>query len=440
MKTGLSIFHAVLAILAVGMAAPSAAASDKVELIGFAALPADTFADGPPAGGNDGTGNPIAANGRTGPFAGQPVQGFSGVQFAPRKDGSYWFLTDNGFGAQNNSADYLLRIYQAKPTFASKRKGDGMVKIERFIQFSDPDFKVSFPIVNEGTADRLLTGADFDVESFVIDDDGDIWVGDEFGPFVLHFDRHGKLLEPPFPTPDLENGKLSETKFVRSPQNPFLGDPSEANLGGSGGYEGMAFSPDRKTLYPLLEKTVAGDPAGALRIYEFRIRDFGPKSHKKGGFRRFVGFYPMAAASHAIGDFTPINDREFLIIERDNGQGAAAQFKKIFKIDIGKIDAAGLVAKEEVVDLLNVSDPNDLNGDGSEIFAFPFVTIEDVLVLDKHTILVANDNNYPFSLGRGPGIDNNEIILLRLPKKLDLDRRLGAPEEHHVHRDDRGRR
>ena len=54
----------------------------KVKLVGFASLPADTFAEGPPAGGNDGTGNPISANGRVGPFASQPVQGFSGVQFS----------------------------------------------------------------------------------------------------------------------------------------------------------------------------------------------------------------------------------------------------------------------------------------------------------------------------------------------------------------------
>jgi len=47
------------------------------------------------------------------------------------------------------------------------------------------------------------------------------------------------------------------------------------------------------------------------------------------------------------------------------------------------------------VDLLNINDPNDLNADSSTKFRFPFVTIEDVLVVDENTILVANDNNYP---------------------------------------------
>ena len=32
-----------------------------------------------------------------------------------------------------------------------------------------------------------------------------------------------------------------------------------------------------------------------------------------------VGFYPMADPANAIGDFTVVNEDEFLVIERDNG-------------------------------------------------------------------------------------------------------------------------
>ncbi|MGI8504446.1 MAG: calcium-binding protein, partial [Hassallia sp.] len=98
---------------------------------------------------------------------------------------------------------------------------------------------------------------------------------------------------------------------------------------------------------------------------------------------------------------------------------------KIFKVDLSQKDANGFVQKEEVADLLNIQDPNDLNQDGSTSFRFPFQTIEDVLVVDANTILVANDNNYPFSVGRPPGIDNNEIIQLQLDKPLNLDPRVG---------------
>ena len=196
---------------------------------------------------------------------------------------------------------------------------------------------------------------------------------------------------------------------------------SEANLRQSRGYEGLAFSPDRQTLYPLLEGTVFGDPAGSLRVYEFDVAS--------SAFEGILGLYQLEETNHAIGDFTPINDDEYLVIERDGRQGAAAEFKKIFKVDLSEVDADGFVEKIEVADLLNIQDPNDLDGDGQTTFTFPFVTIEDVLVLDENTILVANDNNYPFSIGRdltGQEIDNNEVIVLELEESLALDPRLGV--------------
>jgi hypothetical protein len=42
-----------------------------------------------------------------------------------------------------------------------------------------------------------------------------------------------------------------------------------------------------------------------------------------------------------------------------------------------------------------------------------------VFVLDRRTLVVANDNNYPFSAGRRPGQpDDNELIQVRLPRRL----------------------
>ena len=175
-------------------------APDITELAGYASLPADTFAEGPP------TGEGIDANGRTGPFSGPPVQGFSAVQFAPGGDGSaYWFLSDNGFGSKANSADYLLRIYQVDPSFTGAEGGDGSVEVQGFVQLSDPDNLIPFDIHNQGSTERNLTGSDFDVESFVIDSKGDIWIGEEFGPYVLHFDSTGKLVDAPIPTPNITN-------------------------------------------------------------------------------------------------------------------------------------------------------------------------------------------------------------------------------------------
>lgn len=377
-------------------------------LTGFATLPADTFAAGPNAGKD------ISANDRQGPFSGQPVQGFSAVQFADNQ--TFWFMSDNGFGAKHNSADFLLRIYRIQPNFRTAKGGDGRVNILNFIQLADPDRKIPFPITNGNSPARSLTGADFDIESLAIGQDGTLWIGDEFGPYLLHFDASGKLLEAPISTPNIRPFNR-QAPFVRSPQNPDVLRTAKSNvainLGSSRGFEGMAMSPDRMTIYPLLEGTVKGDLPNALRIYQADTRTRQ--------FKGLLGFYQLEDPSHAIGDFAMINQNEYLVIERDNHQADAAKFKKIFKVNLAKRDTKGFVAKEEIADLLNIQDPNDLNQDGNTTFRFPFQTIENVLVINANTILVANDNNYPFSLGRPPAIDNSEIILLQLATPLNWD-------------------
>ena len=186
--------------------------STKAILIGHAVLDAKTFSEGPSSGNYIGEG-PI--NGIDVPFfEKQPVQGFSAV--IKGSFNNYYGMSDNGFGSIENSADYNLRIYKVKPVFNNFFGKQGEVKVNGFIELHDPDKKIPFPITNEFTEERVLTGADFDIESVQRTRDG-FWIGDEFGPFILHVDKNGKVLEAPIPLPDFEN----EGKELRSPQNPL---------------------------------------------------------------------------------------------------------------------------------------------------------------------------------------------------------------------------
>jgi hypothetical protein len=90
------------------------------------------------------------------------------------------------------------------------------VAVLGFLQLRDPDGKVPFALFRP---DRLLTGADFDLESVRRAKDGSFWFGEEFGPFLLHTDATGEVLEAPVPLPG-----------VQSPQNPFLPDPDAWTL------------------------------------------------------------------------------------------------------------------------------------------------------------------------------------------------------------------
>ncbi|GAA1635344.1 esterase-like activity of phytase family protein [Georgenia ruanii] len=388
------------------------AGPDGVRLTGRAVLPADTFVPGSEPSGFF-TGNPAA------PFPGQPVQGFSAVHALG--DGTYLVMSDNGFGNKANSADFLLAVHHIRPDLET---GEVEVLPGGFT-LSDPDRLVPWEIWRDGgctaagelpagytcPADRRLTGWDFDIESMQIAKDGTFWFGEEFGPYLLHTDARGRLLDAPLPTPG-----------VQSPSSPQLGD-AVANLPSSKGFEGMAIAPNGQRLYPMLEGATAEDKAAGLgsdlRIYDVRL-------HPTRG-AQFTGEYlryRMESPDHALGDFIAVNAHEFLVIERDSLDGAEAAFKRIYLVDMRDTDRDGYVEKELLVDLMAVPDPADVGGMG-ETFTFPYFTIEDVEILDERTIAVLNDNNYPATGGRGDDVvDVNEFLTIELGEPLRVDHRL----------------
>jgi glycerophosphoryl diester phosphodiesterase len=196
-----------------------------VDLMARAALPASTFAEGPTSGQYIGAG-PI--NGEALPFAKkQPVQGFSAV--LKISNSLFHAMADNGYGTIENSADFSLRVYNLSPQFKTQdpqSSRDGGIKIVGYFELRDPDKKIPFTIANHFSQSRVLTGSDFDIESMQKAADGTFWFGDEFGPFLLHTDATGKVLEAPISLPDFEQ----PGKDIRSPQNPFYEEASAIRI------------------------------------------------------------------------------------------------------------------------------------------------------------------------------------------------------------------
>ena len=151
----------------------------------------------------------------------------------------------------------------------------------------------------------------------------------------------------------------------------------------------------------------------------------------------------MASPDHATGDMNFISPTRALVIERDSRQGdpalacpdgtaqeaqsdcfaEPARFKRIYVVDFSGVADGEAAKKIAFVDLLAIEDPDGkarIGGrDGK--FAFPYLTVESVDLVAEDTIIVANDNNFPFTKGRRPGeIDANEFILLRVPGLSDL--------------------
>src|SRR5262249_53711477 len=131
-----------------------------------ALYPATQLQPGPPSG-QVGVG---PNNGVTPPFAGQPIPGFSGT--LTDGPGRVLPMPDNGFGAKDNPRDFLMRAYKLQPDWATPR-----LDVNGFLSLRDPDHRIPFAIVNGATAERLLTGGDFDIEAMARDRNGDLWFG-----------------------------------------------------------------------------------------------------------------------------------------------------------------------------------------------------------------------------------------------------------------------
>jgi hypothetical protein len=397
-----STFAAVAAAALLGLAAiPTLAAPSSQEdtLEKRAVLPAEATAPAPWNGAPDT--EPVPA-----PGSRQPVGGFSALLDAPGRD-VYWAMPDNGFGNKANSRSFILRVYRVRAGWETARGGTGEVEILDWIDLRDPDELIPFAIVREGSEDRLLTGGDFDPESMRIARDGTLWFGDEFGPFLLHTDRTGRVLEAPIPT-----------RGVRSPDYPGI-TPERANLARSNGFEGMALSGDGRRLYPALEGPLTTDPDKTRRwIHEFDLR-----TERYTG-RRFQ--YRVADPSYLVSDFTSLGDGRYVVLERDNFENAQARHKKAFVIDLARVGPDGFLVKREVLDLLDIRDPDLISpparpGDfgiatpADRTFKMPYVTIEAVLPEGRDRLAIVNDTNFG-SRGRNTALpDYSDFIGVRVP-------------------------
>ena len=373
-------------------------------LVGRAVLPFDTLAGGPPSGAFVAPGGAGNVNGVTFPLSAQPVQGFSAIVDGRRRR-EFLAMSDNGFGTKENSPDFLIRARFVRPEFKTARGGSGAVDIGDFISFRDPDHRLGFPIVNDDTRRRRLTGADIDPESLQRAPNGDLWVGDEFGPWVLHFNARGRLLDPPYEVPG-----------IRSPQNPALADPDDASQPRSRGFEAMAISRNGRFLYPALEgATVADQDQSRRNIYQFSIRE-----------RAFTGRvfrYRTEADANLVADMAAVGRRRMVVIERDAGSGANALFRRIYRVELRRHSEEASVPKTELVDLAAIPDPDLVSlpplhpGDVGlgDPFRVTCESVEAVHPVGDRRLLVGCDNNLPNS-GRNPERpDDNEFILVDVP-------------------------
>lgn len=233
--------------------------------------------------------------------------------------------------------------------------------------------------------------ARFDPEGVRVSSDGkSIFVSDEYGPYVNQFDRATGQRIKSFALPgNLAVSTLGST--TASETSPINTTGRVANKG----MEGLAITPDGKTLVGIMQAPLLQDASKQVRIVTI---DIASGATKEFGYRLTTG--------SGVSEIVAINDHEFLIDERDGkglGDGTAAAKKQIFKIDIaGATDISGVatmtsttpaVAKTLFLDVVT-----ELNAKGIVSTAIPSklegLAFGQDLVDGRHTLWLTNDNDF----------------------------------------------
>lgn len=286
---------------------------------------------------------------------------------------------------------------------------------------------------NQSSGD--VRDARLDPESIRVSNDGlTVFISDEYGPYVYQFLRRTGERIRTFELPkafDVAHPGTTTTKELAA--NSIGRVPNK-------GMEGLALSPDGRTLVGILqtatiEDTNAGGPgANLLRIVVIDILS-GKTVHQYG--------YRLTTGS-GVSDIVALNDHEFLVDERDGkglGDGSKAKVKQLFKIDLksatditgmdGNAAATVAVPKTLFLDVVKVLGANGVSSDQvpAKIEGLAFGPDVNDKGTKIHTLWIANDNDFLQDYGGVAGSNPNQFFVFGFTD-ADLAGSKYEPEGH----------
>lgn len=282
------------------------------------------------------------------------------------------------------------------------------------------------------SADTL--DARIDPESIRVSNDGlTVFVSDEYGPYVYQFLRcTGQRLR---------SFKLPSHFFVANPR-PTGSAEQAANTSGrtpNKGMEGLAITPDGKTLVGMLQAPTLQDAAeggDAARLLRFVTIDIatGKTKHE---------FAYVLTTGSGVSEITALNNHEFLVDERDGkglGDGSKAKVKQIFKIDIdnavdvselnGTQAATKAVAKTLFLDVVKALTAAGMTTDQipAKLEGLTFGPDVSYNGSKIHTLWIANDNDFLQDYS-GTGSNPNQFFVFGVSDS-DLGGSNYVPQAH----------
>ena len=307
------------------------------------------------------------------------------------RDGSYggtlYMLPDRGWNTQG-TVDYRGRLHRfdvtLNPFYSGSTTNQNQLQLhyESSTLFHrwggilttglDPNAvqpaNLVFPDLPISSTNSRIT---LDDEAVVHVGDGTVWVSDEYGPYVYHYDHDGVLLHvirPPdafIPMRRDASGNLVENFSANSPpigQTYNTGNPVSGRQNNQG-FEGLAMSPDRKTLFILLQSALIQDlnatSSSTIKLsrHNTRLLAYDLRNHEPKLVGEYVVQLPLyqdqttstpTLLTAAQSEMLALNDHQFLVLARDSNVGEifpktpASVYRSIDLIDIsGATNIAG---------------------------------------------------------------------------------------------------
>lgn len=258
---------------------------------------------------------------------------FSDLYYDAARD-EWWALSDRGPGG--GTLRYETRVHRFKLDIDPQSGAISNFQVLQTLIFRQGGSAL------DGFAPEVAgpLGLAFDPEGVVVHPlTGHLLVSDEYGPTLLEVNRAGQVV------------RRYETPANLLPRNAATGvvnhASDEGNTAGkrtNRGFEGLAISPDGRTAYAMLQSAMLDEGGSGGTVS--RIVTFDTRTGR--ATAQYAYRLEGSSQGRGISALVALNEREFLVLERNNrGLGVdgtlASPNKKVFRIDLqGATDVSAL--------------------------------------------------------------------------------------------------
>jgi len=293
--------------------APSHASPQGVSLIGVASIAAD-------ASDLSGLADPIpdskTPQNRVGSMG-------SGLDYTGSGN-SYIASCDRG---PSDGAVAFLPRFQNLSIVADAKASSLSVKLEATTLFTDEQGGRYTGLASSFDTGAPPKGRRLDTEGIRVAKNGNLFTSDEYGPWIDEWTARGVHVRR-FELPaKLYVAKLSGTPADEFPPNNASGRQSNR------GMEGLARSPEGTRLYGVMQSPLIQD--GGLDDKQKRVGTnvrLLELELASGKTREFL--YTLESGKNGVNEIVAVGPHTLLALERDGAEGAKAEFKRVYKVEL----------------------------------------------------------------------------------------------------------